>query len=1250
MDMVKKESTPKASKESGGRKEPPNRRGGKRDGNQEERPSVWGLQEWLAEIKLFSIMKKTDPRSADYLALQDLSTKISSGKKEERATAREAVDKISGQVDKASHKSQEWSLEAVLHEALPDYEGRTSLQETVKAVTQSNDVILESLKSKKEIPTEQLVGFEEQLKRLSNELGFKENREGFRKMHETLTRAIELNDVRRNIHEPRAYEAPIKKKAEQFEKGDISKGEEDKGQRLQMRHWKWGQKGKTREAIEDFKTKVREELIDDDGKKSRELSGKDLMDRLTMVRERTADLRSLVGNKNEILHDTMDTLASVELQYQALLEERLAIDLKFPEGTDQEALVGEVLEDIIRDAKGGKWGRGRARIDFDMTYDEMKETVGRAVKRREMSGAKISLIESMSKEVNGNENPEEIKEAMERFHKGGLTVKESGDLLNTVLGKIGEKYDSTMLGKLRNKEHGIEYGEGLIKELHDVGGSGSEKAALQNFIDKVRLDRTGIEIEQRRFEELVAKGQYGKAYRRLKAYITDVGLRETSSDFQFAIMLRNAKYMIGRVNEDIGEEFDQWQQSYFVPNLKDINPENANEILPKVWSQSNIDHVFGTDFANAGAMLVELPDGTRKTWSAAVMYQELQSTRASMHILNADVNHVDGSMYRVFLEHMFGEGAHIDGSDVVGLDGKKIIGMADRLNVTDFELDTAGLAAGKPQEDTLEALTVAEIIKQSTWMNRRGATFWMYSGEVSEHLAHYPKEQMQNANKWAASVDRMGHGYSMHFGKITAPYAEIAKVNHLLPELRVFKDTGILQLTIRDSIIDAKLKKLKNGETISDEEMKKTQEFAKVFTKKLEKRIKVEGKDFTVGMRSREEIRLIGNEFKDKGQAWEEAGRKWLEAHGIKPELIPSAGDLLVYENEINNRSEEDFIRGKSKESLKEAKKKFAWIEQQKEFWALCEELKWDNEDANIDIGEADKVTELTLMTRKIKADDLDPLVKRQNMIVGGNWNPQSTGEFIEGLEFAAVMNPARFLQGTDPVEYATKYRKAAMEVAGKLPTLFSGRATAKEIIEVNKLLRSYMPPDVVNAWWEAFTRIDIKANTNNLRRYEVPKVNLESGQLISRNVTDEKGNTYWLVGRDGHRIAEKEVYNEIKHGSYSKFMWGRKTLRGRDVEIRYAALSSEGMLPRPIMDNILDDVVGGGQNLDRMLGLEGKSASEKAGTRAMLVKKVLARTYRLIKRFPLFDDPGWALWSLSTEIVNFVGEASKEITKDALK
>lgn len=1204
-----------------------------------EKPKVWDLQQFLTEIKLFSIMKQSDPKSADYVKLKELSIKISSGDKKERSEASDSVEKLASTFRSAKDEAQNTPLGTLLKSVVPNYDIQHNLNDVVSKVSETNDEILTALAEKKTIPPEKLEQFETELKSLAEQLGFKENtKEGFSLMNETLTKAVELSEVRRHIVAPLVYENPIVKKAKLFEKGELT-GEDDKGERLQARGWNFKKEAKTRKVIEDFKTTVREELIENNGKKGKELEGKDLMDRLVMVRQRMADLKSLVGNKHQYTQDTLGTLSLVEVEYQGLLEEKLAVDLNFSEGSEREALVGSVLEDIIRDSKGGKMARSRARISFTITYDQMKEAVAKTVKRHEMSGTKVVTPGNIYKETGLPEGP---KELMEMFRQGADKIAEHGKLMERIFAKAGTKFSADLLDGIKSKDGDILV-KALLNKLDSVGASESEKSAMQKFINEVRGDQSGIEGQQRNFENLMARGFYGKAYRMLKAYITDVGPRENSSDFRFAEMLRNAKYEIGQVNEDMGEEFEQWQMSTFIPSLKDVNPDQADEIMPKVWSQGNADHVLGQNFANAGAMSIELPDGTRKTWSAAVMYQKLQSTRNSMHLLNAEVNKVDGGMYKVMLEHLFGKGAHIEGDFVVGRDGNPIMGMKDALFVTDFELSASALAKGDLQLDTREPVTLAEIIKQSTQMNRRGATFWMYSGEASEHIAQYPKEQLQNGNKWAAAADRMGHGYSLHFGKVTGPYEQITKVNHGLPDLRVYKDTGTLTYTIRDTLLEAE-----EAMETTPADKKKVRAFASTLTKKLEKQIKVEGKSFTVGMHSLEEVRLIGNRYGSKEDAWSSAP-DWLEAHGIPANLIPTADQLAAFEHEIDGRTQDEFTKGLRNEALQEAYVKFSWVEQQKEYWEMCQELKWSKK-RNIDIGGGVKMSEEELMVN-MKAEELSPLAKRQNQILGSEWSPQNITEFIQGFEFASVMDPARFLQGTDPVEFASKYRKAAKEVASKLPTLFSGRATAKEVIEINKLLRSYLPPEVVNDWWEAFSRIDIRANTNHFSTYEVAKVNPKNfTEILTRKITDENGNTYWMIGRDGHRIAEKEKYNELLNGSYSHHMWGRKTLRGRDVEIRYAALASEGMLPRPIMDNILDEVVGGGATLDKMLGTTNASLSEKAKARRILAKKILARTYRLIKRFPLFDDPGWAIWSLSAEIVNFAGEVSKEIVKSGTK
>ena len=604
------------------------------------------------------------------------------------------------------------------------------------------------------------------------------------------------------------------------------------------------------------------------------------------------------------------------------------------------------------------------------------------------------------------------------------------------------------------------------------------------------------------------------------------------------------------------------------------------------------------------------------TWSPAAMYQELQSTRASMIILDAKVNSTDSACHRIFLEHMFGEGAHKEGDVILDIHGREICKLSDQFLVTDFNLETADLAAGLLQKETVEPVSLKDIIDQTTWMNRRAMTFWMYSGEISEHLAHYPKEQMQNASKWAAAADRMGHGYNSHFGKITGPYEQLAKVGHMLSDLRVYKDTATMTSVIRENLIRGALEHSEGGAV----DKKKMRAFAELLTKKLEKQIEVEGiKLAPVGMRSREEVRLLGNTYKSPEEAWDKA-IPWLEAHGMSKKIIPDVTEI----SSILSRE----ARGEKLSGLDED-----WAVQAKEFFLLCKDLQWGT-DANIDVG-GRMMSELELMN-SMTAAELSPLAKRKNHIQGTNWQPKNISEFMRDFDFSAVMNPAHFYQGTDPLEYATKYKKLAIEVAGKQPKLFSGLSMAKDLIEVEKAMRSYLPPEVVDAWTEAFTRIDMRANRwqSPLNAYEVAQTNPKDRRtILNRKITDEDGNTYWFVGRDGHRIAKKEMF----WGAYSEKYWNRKRMKDKDVQIKFDALMSEGMLPREVSEDLLNDILGGGKTLDKLLGLEGKGLSEKQRARAKFTKKVLAKAWRYIRMIPLFDDPGWVAWSLGSEIVNFI-------------
>jgi hypothetical protein len=1206
--MVKKETTPTGD----GKEKEPSRRSKRSGDKQEEKRDVGTLQKFLLELKLFTWMKTKDPSSADFTELSKLEKDLSSSDKNIRIEARKKIDVLSAVFDQAKGKAG-LPLDQLVDEAgLLSVSNGPEIKSLALNIQSKNDKLNEKITKSEAVTEAELNEFELNLNTMKEMMGFRsESRVGLRRMEDTLVSAIELNKVRRDVESPGVYIRPMESKEGFFKEG----GPRDKNdKRLHVEIPEVIGTEKLEDKVERVKKWVVEEQIENSGEKMDELEGADLIKRLEDISDLKARAKNLVGKNSEKFTETMEALSAAESGYRIGLEELIANELNFRENSPEDMALGEAMTELVERAGGGRYGKSKYRLEFEGGYDELMKSIKKRVNELKTS-PRFGGFERILEDA-----PANPQAWMDRMQRGGKFAEDMDDIgagLDYVLKKAGTEFNANLLQNLKDENTGRAFGEQLIENAKNGGASGSEQASLREYVERIWGDKTGMEKEQARFEELLNRGQHGKAYRLLKTYIAKVGLRETSSDFEFAIMLRKAKYRIQSVNQDIGEEFDQWQQSNFVPGLVHITPENSIEIMPKVWDASNVDHVLGADYANGAAMSIEIK-GERKTWSPAAMYQELQSTRSSMIILDAKVNSTDSACHRIFLEHMFGEGAHRGGNDnelILDVNGREIGKTSDKFWVTDFQLATADLAAGKLQDETREAVSLGDIIEQSTWMNRRAMTFWMYSGEVSEHLAHYPKEQMQNASKWAAAADRMGHGYNSHFGKITGPYEQLAKVGHMLPDLRVYKDTATMTSVIRENLIQGALEASEGGKV----DKKKMRAFAEVLTKKLEKQIEVEGiKLAPVGMRSREEVRLLGNTHKSPEEAWDKA-IPWLEAHGMPREIIPDSARISkLLSREVGGEK----LSGEDED----------WAVQAKEFFQLCKDLQWGTEET-IDVGGV-MMSELGLMNRMTSAE-LSPLAKRKNHIQGTNWQPQNITEFMRDFDFSAVMNPAHFYQGTDPLEYASKYKKLAIEVAGKQPKLFSGLSMAKDLIEVEKAMRSYLPPEVVDAWTEAFTRIDMRANRwqSPLNAYEVAQTAKDRRTILNRKITNEDGKTYWFVGRDGHRIAKKEMF----WGAYSEKYWGRKPLKDKDVQIKFDALMSEGMLPKDVSDDLLNDILGGGKTLDKLLGLEGKGLSEKQVARRKFTKKVLAKAWRYIRMIPLFDDPGWVAWSFGSELVNFI-------------
>lgn len=1182
----------------------------------DEKPSVWNLQQFLTEIKLFSIMKQADPQSADYVKLKELSTKLSSSDKKERGEATEAIGRLEEVFSNAKSEAQNNPLEEVLKKAIPGYETKHGLTTLVKSVTEKNKEISALMAENKTIPTAKLTEFEEQLKGLAGELGFRENtRQGFALMNETLARAVELSDVRRHMVAPVVYEDAIARKGALFEAGELSEAE-DKGERLQMRSWGKNRRDATRTAIEKFKTNVREELIENNGKKGKELEGKELMDRLTEVRERMADLKSLVGNKHEFSDETLKTLALVEVRYQGLLEERLVKDLKYGSGSTQEMLVGESLDLIIEESKGGKWGRSRAKIAFKEPYENIKKRISNEVKNRQqvvMAGTSpLDTLQDYFEQAQGEGG---MEDAMNMGRERDVSVRGKAKQMGALLERAKINTDEILkrMEEIRGKDANstiqarLEFARDIEKQAFPRL-SESERRTLVQFLEGAAGNEQFLNV-QNKLKEHVKNGRYGQYLVELKAYIARIGLRETSADFQFAFLLRDAKDVISTYEPDIADEFDSWQSSLFIPPAKSVSPETYRQIFEKVWGAGNLDHVFNPTYANAEAVALRI-NGEQKNVSAAVFYHLLQRTEKSSRLLNAPVNGFDGTMYGFLIEHLYGKGAKIVGKFEGGVDNRKIVSKTGTVlfDATKdfFDAQYFDLVDRSLQDGAVRKLSLTEMLDQVTWMERYAANFWMYSGEAGKHARHYPKEDLENANKWVFSQDQMFEGYGGHFGKYAGAFWQHAKLGHLLREIRAYKDTGIVKGSILETL---KAGGMEEGRAAT---------FAKLLSNKLVRKINVDGKVFKADLLSLEEARLMGNSFQSPVEAWNVAGKDWLIAHGVPEEMVVDSDFIKM-------------ILDKKEKKIKLSETEENWAAQAEEFFELSKSLRWTKEEENF--------------FSTVTADELRGLVAKQNIIFGTKFNPANMREFVDNFEFAAVLDLGKYAQGTDPVEYAQKYMKLAEAVSKLLPKIELGKARAKDFMEVQESLRAYLTPEEVDDYIEILLRKTIQTHTEQIIPYTVAKTKADQRTIDYREQKAADGHTFYFIDRDGHRIAKTEEVT----GNYFKKRFNMKNWRAGDVEVLMAAMAGEAMIPKNISESILDDLVGGGRALDKIFERIGLDTRDKK-SKARLVKMVLARAYRLVKRLPLFDDPGWALWSFGAELVNYTMEVGKEVVKTGTK
>lgn len=1094
----------------------------------------------------------------------------------------------------------------------------------------------------------------EELELFASGLGVEGRAEVIEAMITKLDYMKELAATRESIKRGKNITSPLKAYREEFQPGV-------KGEILELRDVSVHKQEQYQTRLGKYKEDVRRELLSEDTKELEKLSPDELMQRMEEATYWQEHKQVLFGKKEwrgyKKMDELRDVLVLVEAQYTVEFERRMAEKLGASGVSD------EYVRLATQRALKARKPRGRSKYNFEkgvthgksaygVIEQEVRETskkmeTGVAKKRKMvMTGperAQSGWVESGS---NGEENFTSLDE-VERWKRKVIETRE--DKIKT-LGVIEEKLgvdldDPDFLESLDDPETR----KRLVEEAMSGGKLSEEEVSLcKSILDSVSgrvVDRMGMMGE--RFtgvqKELVClskeahkTGNYAPYMIKLQAYIDRVGLRETSSDFQFAIVMRQAKDEISHLNADAGGKFDLWQEAQFVPSITSVDEETFYKIIPKLVTQARMQYELEDKYSNWLAMQVDGHDG-KKALSVASFHQLLQREDVANRVLSAKVNGNDGLILQLWAEHVWGEGVTIvpDAknsnlvSHVVLANGERI----DKINVNYFLMDSQSQVDTKHPEE----MNVREFLDQSMWMAHYAEKLWWYSGEWEPFFRDFPGERASQANKRLLSIGAAFRDYGLEYGKFNAGFVNEAKAGVLLQDFRTYKAKDVIVANVRHLLYDTKLESREpSAEQIPIANWKRGEKIGNTLFDAFSKRANIsEEYRPRASLRPVEEIRLMGHlgEFGSEESRWdwyknsqEKIGRKG----------VPSYGEILGW-------------RKQPFESLREEAE--AWVVQAEQNDQLFRDLT-DQRKILDDLG--------------LTAEELRPLMDKQTFIKSGSHREngrESLDRFLRDFEYSSVLSYSELRKGTDPMDYQN-YSNAKMKAAQLMPEVLKGIAPLEKRIELYGIMSSYMPPHEVVAWFTAVEKRRVQLRTFQWNKYDIAMTDLEEWQMRKKRgeevgekppeavigfnpavfkIRDERGDTWNVKGSDGFRVTR------------NRKTWRNHLLDTRDVppltpsqmELEHRLMVANGLLPnKEIAEEILESSFGISQLVDRICKDRGWDPKSKS---AKKIKKYGSKAILLLRKHPLFDDPVWAFWNILNTLKEYGEEVGKEIVKEGV-
>lgn len=1227
--------------------------------NQAEAASKSFLELFLGRLKLFAIAKQDHPElRLDSARFKELDANLDSPNAKVRTEALTEIGILAAINESAAEKAAQTTLPQVVDKAQLSDPEKISL----KAIAQQ----VESALADPSIPKTQA-----ELEQIYENLNTLRDGLGEKNLGVTVSTAVGLEYVdtkikqmqtRRSISEYNKDKefrtAPIDAYAGQFEA--IPKADDPVQVRVA-----WNPNLKTK--VDGFRKNVREELlVADKEQKLAALSGDTALARIKEISELKAHMHELHGEKwvkkdsAQRMDEIRASLTAVQDEYQAELARKIEARLKSQKnGPEVTQHVAYALDKVIE--RHRQTGRSTYEFGTDDTFDKItQEVLGEAQKMK----VEIPRAPAMQ----GRQSAETL-DGMDDLSDGEIAEYRNGEELYD----LGRKYEAEKAKKFSKALAGTDYSLAspeFMRDLVQEGGiervmADMQAHGLEQDNDTLRIVRAGLEDYRKSLTEpmgmgtelsrLLSQEKHAEAINLTMEYLARVGLREASSDWKLAVILRQQKDIISRINPDAAEAFEARQHLLFLPNPNGLSHEKFGEVMAQVLTKGNLDYAFSP--SNVFMLGTQIQMGDKKFNINTAMYKDLlRSEEASMRLLNADVNSTDSTLRGILVEHMFGKGAKLDSTGFMltvpgqePIDIRKINVKMRFHNINQTDINNYKKLMDEPKD-----VNLFQMFERTHWMLKDAQQFWWYGREWEKHLVNYPKNKMRNAPKKIASMGRMLGGYNGEFEKMDRSMVDLALLGTMLQPAEVYKLPTTVGTNVRDILLEMYKEKGLFGTTQDGVtyDLARAEAVGNLMVKLVSDRVTLDGEEFTVDVLPLEAARLVGNNIdtKNMGTDFYNLIRGRYLAMNMEGKDIPSQEQMRGYYDSWKN------MNIKQRMNVTDEKLKF-WGAQAEEMAAWVDMRKFN----------ADNLTSAELaLTGNLTAAELKPFLERETMVFGTTRQASNLREFFggarpnEGIQFTSIMDPKKLDQGDDTFQYGANYYPRALKAADMLVKFFNLESSTEEIVEMIGTMQGYIPADVNRKFATVAEKRFLRAQSIQATPFEVAH---QGGKWVTENgkkvwvksdspntidyitLKDSNGNKWQVKGRYGERAYIKE--NTKRFHSFAYDQKGKWIYRESDVDVALSALNAKGWITKEKKDDMIASITGVGQGVDNFLKKLGIDTSKGAGRKTRLI---LTKVIGLIKKHPLFDDPVWAFWSIANELKEYMSEIGKDLTKELAK